>query len=535
MNYFQPYSLPADQTILAAWDSQLADIAEFPEFVTALAKQRELFPRFAETYTKLRALPRGTRRALQRKLARAREFIWLQPEWQRKLAGSLAGAALLLALAQSASAATINVTTNIPDINDGDGKCSLIEAIVNANNDAATHPDCVAGDGADTIVLPKGSIKLTKSYGPLFNFAALPTITSTIVIEGNGAKIARDAYSFPFTLIHVANSGDATLHDLTLQGGLSGAGNSGRLRIENSRITGNGFFGGYINGFTVRGRGIFNSGTLIISNSTISGNTTYGSVEHNFLGSGAGIWNYGGVAYIRESTISNNSANVGAGVSNGRGGTLIIQNSTISSNEVHTMRRRFTGEYIGANGGGVANNFGSYLRIENSTVSGNTANGGSGGGIISGGSMVVVSSTITNNSATGGGQDSIGGGVCSFGSLTLNRSIISGNTAENSSEIYAIGTVAADNFNLFGSKGDAGISGFTAGASDIVPKSGKVFGPLKNNGGPTRTHMPLRGSPVINAAPIDEDCPATDQRGKPRPLGKGCDIGAVESNGTTRQ
>ena len=29
-----------------------------------------------------------------------------------------------------------------------------IEAIVNANNDAATYADCAAGSGADTIVLP---------------------------------------------------------------------------------------------------------------------------------------------------------------------------------------------------------------------------------------------------------------------------------------------------------------------------------------------------------------------------------------------
>ena len=70
------------------------------------------------------------------------------------MAWSLAGAALLLALGQGvATAATITVTTNNPNIA-ADGQCSLIEAIVNANNDAATHADCAAGSGADTIVLP---------------------------------------------------------------------------------------------------------------------------------------------------------------------------------------------------------------------------------------------------------------------------------------------------------------------------------------------------------------------------------------------
>ena len=73
---------------------------------------------------------------------------------QHKMAWSLAGAALLLALGRGVgAAATITVTTSNPNIA-ADGQCSLIEAIVNANNDAATHADCPAGSGADTIVLP---------------------------------------------------------------------------------------------------------------------------------------------------------------------------------------------------------------------------------------------------------------------------------------------------------------------------------------------------------------------------------------------
>src|SRR5262245_10398125 len=112
------------------------------------------------------------------------------------MAWSLAGAALLLALGQGvATAATITVTTNNPNIV-ADGECSLIEAIVNANNDAATFPDCVAGSGADTIVLPANA-NLTLStvfgltYGQFGTTVGLPPITSRITIEGNGATIAR--------------------------------------------------------------------------------------------------------------------------------------------------------------------------------------------------------------------------------------------------------------------------------------------------------------------------------------------------------
>ena len=38
-----------------------------------------------------------------------------------------------------------------------DGKCALREAIINANDDAATYPDCPSGGGADTITLPPGT------------------------------------------------------------------------------------------------------------------------------------------------------------------------------------------------------------------------------------------------------------------------------------------------------------------------------------------------------------------------------------------
>ena len=54
-----------------------------------------------------------------------------------------------------------------------------------------------------------------------------------------------------------------------------------------------------------------------------------------------------------------------------------------------------------------------------------------------------------------------------------------------------------------------------------------LLGPLQNNGGPTETMAPATGSPVIDAG---GGCPATDQRGRPRPDNgeSACDIGAFE-------
>ena len=99
----------------------------------------ECLPAFAAHYRRLTALPRRTRRSMERK-------------WKR----TLSAIALLMTLGQApAWAAIIEVTPGTPPSINADGKCSLIEAIVNANRDRRTHLDCVAGAGADTIVCPR--------------------------------------------------------------------------------------------------------------------------------------------------------------------------------------------------------------------------------------------------------------------------------------------------------------------------------------------------------------------------------------------
>ena len=126
---------------LAAWQQALAEVPQTPALSGALLRPRDdLFGRFAAWYGRLRRRPRAERR-----------------RWQRQLGLSLAGIALLLAMNGAPAgavgpAATITVTdsTGTVAIN---GLCSLPEAIINANNETATHPDCTAGGGADTINL----------------------------------------------------------------------------------------------------------------------------------------------------------------------------------------------------------------------------------------------------------------------------------------------------------------------------------------------------------------------------------------------
>jgi hypothetical protein len=429
MNYFQPYAVSFDETIVAAWDSQIAELETTQIAALARDDRGKLFPRFAVNYARLRALPRGSRRAIARRLARRCRNRGA-PEWQSKLAASVAGAALLLALGIGASqAATINVTPKTPpEINDGDGRCSLAEAIVNANNGGQTFADCDAGDGNDTIVLPKGSQNLTLVDNDDFGDTGLPVITTKITIQGNGAKITRSKNAPPFRLIAVSNSGDLTLEHVTLSGAKvlpkdrGGAITSyGNVTISDSVISGNsGFEGGAV---------FLENGTLTITNSTITNNVAnYGGGLTNYNGTlvmtgsvlsknkavpyngnpsfGGGLLSTNGHDTITGSVISGNSASKGGGLS--VYGSTYIANSTISKNTATDK------------GGGIYNGAGHSLTVSGSTITGNRAD--TGGGVSNRGTFVLNGGTITKNSAVtyGGGVDN-GGSFTDNGTVTANK------------------------------------------------------------------------------------------------------------------
>ena len=150
-----------------------------------------------------------------------------------------------------------------------------------------------------------------------------------------------------------------------------------------------------------------------------------------------------------------------------------------------------------------------------------------------GGTVTLTNSTVSGNTASGGfGSFPKGGGVfnSSGGTVTLARTLVSGNFANNGgAEI--MGTVTANNYNLFGHTGAAGVYGFTPGPTDVVPtvSLSAILNPtLAHNGGPTQTLALVPDSPAIDASPVDAFCPDTDQRGVPRPQVPACDIGAVE-------
>jgi hypothetical protein len=222
--------------------------------------------------------------------------------------------------------------------------------------------------------------------------------------------------------------------------------------------------------------------------------------------------------------------------------TIVLANSTFTLTEVNNTTYRPTGlpvinSAITIDGNGstimrmgvpfhifAVSNSGN-LTLQETTVSGGSSN--LGGGVFNGGTLTITNSTISDNSASDDG----GGVFNAFGTVTLNRTLISGNAALTGPEIDSNDDVTADNFNLFGYSGDDGVSGFSPGATDIVPAVGLsaiLDTALADNGGNTLTHALVSGSPAIDAAGPSCPPPATDQRGVTRPQGAACDIGAFE-------
>ncbi|MCA9972357.1 MAG: hypothetical protein KC425_19180 [Anaerolineales bacterium] len=275
----------------------------------------QLLARCAQFYAQLRALPRRTRRALQKRLAL-----------------TLTGAALLLALGSRPAM----VTHGAGVINVDGSTCTLIDAIRAANTDAPSG-GCPAGSGADTINLLT-DVALTSSSESYLGSNGLPAVTSTITIAGNGHTIARTGGP-NFRIMLVGANGNLTLNDATISGGNAGAGSGGgilnvatlgpaSLTLNNSTVTGNStnlaFGGGVVNyayGFP---------GSLTINNSTISGN----AANNSFSFGGGGVVNLGATAttVINDSTITGNSASRGGGIVSRTNGTVRLNRSLVTGN-----------------------------------------------------------------------------------------------------------------------------------------------------------------------------------------------------------
>ena len=416
-----------------------------------------------------------------------------QRSWRKRRWRFTIGIALLgTILADSAQAVvfTVNSAEDVMDANPGDGLCETAPG-----NGACTLRAAIqetnALAGADQIILPPSTYLLTIVAHLVVNGDL--TITgagaSSTIIDGNASVLRIDSGA-----LFIGSGITVSISEVTIRKGTRA--------------------GGIV---TSQGGGISNAGTFTLVNSIVSGNGA--SV-------GGGIFN-GGTLTLVNSTVSGNGPRFGGGIFNT--GTLTLLSSTVSGNHVDNS------------GGGISN--GGTLTLVNSTVSGNSAHG-DGGGIFNFGTVSAFNSTITDNRADSNLEGfGTGGGIfVDSGTFTFQNTIIAGN---HETEFTAglgqwvpvfgdcAGTLTSNGNNLMR------VLNCTVNGSGLTVAD-PLLGPLQSNGGSTRTHALLTGSPAIDAG-SSSGCRdslgallLTDQRGATRHFDGNndgaaqCDIGAVE-------
>ena len=402
-----------------------------------------------------------------------------------------------VASAQRGPAATIIVDTIDPAVNTGDGMCSLIEAINNANADADTsNGDCLPGSGPDTVTLAaSATYTLTAVDNSTAGANGLPVITSTVTISGQGSTIARStAESTPsFRILFVGSNGDLTLDHLTVRNGYSAGQHGGGIFNQGGSLTLN---NSHVSDNTVEdaeGGGIYNdSGAVSLFNSIVSYNSTVeistaqdsGAIANKALtgdatvtvvssqlisntaaGGGGAIANRAfsnltATVMISDSLVSYNAAGASAGAfanfqqsgEFGANSRIFISHSEVSHN-VANNSPGFVGAGAILNISNISNNNTSVLIIEDSAISYNMTDNGItlGGAILNDEAVVTITRSILNGNVAhspGGGGGPRGGGAIgnTDGTVTIVNSTLSGNAITGATSAGG----AIHNFNFWG-------------------------------------------------------------------------------------
>ncbi len=453
-------------------------------------------------------------------------------------------AAVLLGVPAVAQAETVTVT-KVEDEYDGECviDCTLREALILSSTEA-------------TIIVPAGTyVATTSSFGLGGNRSIQGAGAGVTTISGgsarrvflvapgtssvSGVRISDGSVAAAGAGIHVGSGASFTLRDSIVDHNTAplaaGIYSEGTLTVERSLVEANDTQG---SSTTAHGGGVtINGGTATLTDTTLSGNSAAGS------GGGLHVTGAGAVT-LRDVTLADNTAGVdGGGILVETASALELTDSEIADNEaVEGGGIWAVGGLLVRNslivgndaldggqgrGGGIGLGVGQAVAtIVNTTVSGNTSDGW-GGGLFTRRSMTLQNVSIVENTAPPRGAEDIGKGGGLYqdfttAALTTARNTLVARNVNGGCGGTATAPIDSDN-GLIDEPLPATTCQAIGDGNLIVPDA--LVAALADNGGPTRTHALLAGSPAIDAG---ANCPADDQRGTTRPQGSACDIGAYE-------
>ena len=422
---------------------------------------------------------------------------------------------LLLGAARPVGAAGIAVTSN-RDAGPGSLRAALAAAAANPGPDTVTIR---SGVGTISILSPlrfaaNGDLTI------LGNGAALDASESTggMIVNGGRGNLTIERLKFSQAdvaapdagaLVIVGSAGDLVLTDCAFRDNLASPSPVPRAR-----------------GAALLKRG---GGGVLVNRCSFTGNVSSG--PGNTIMAGAILVEDGPLAIVGSDISGNIGSALGdssvSGAVNGAGGALTITNSSVTSN----IATGLAGDVATA---GVMSRSGP-LTLTNSTVAANELRGpvgrGAGGVFATGGPAKLVYATVAGNTATG---EPAGAGkaanLMTEAGFAPFASVITPAVGKPNCVTRGGVASAGDNFS------DDASCGLSA-PGDRMNAGDAGLETLTKGGAPGPVRPPNPGSPLVDAIPY-ERCTAdgaagitADERGGPRPLGGGCDIGAIEAPG----
>ncbi len=400
-----------------------------------------------------------------------------------------------------------------PDIGASEAPTNLVVSIDSDSGLGSlrqTIADANVAVGTDTVVFAPSyfnvSRTITLTTGQI-------SISDPITIDGPGANLLTISGNDASRVFDISKP--SHIDELTITHGFSTEG--GAIRVNKAHTTFDrcilsaniGQFGGAI-------RVIDCTLTLLQTEMYDNTATTRGGAI-DCVGTGIGA---SASVTIESSTLTNNKANSGGAIRTFNS-VLVARNTLLAGNSATT-----------GSGGGIYFDPGTnaftptQLRLTQCTFSGNSASN-NGGAVMTVDGVPIegffIGCTVTGNSAA-----VIGGALRLEGdqdSITFFSSVISGNANATSPDIASILVLKINNCAIGSAQGFA----LHPSSSDNLAFGLDLkLGPLADNGGPTKSHMPAADSPLIDKGGTLSE--TFDQRGAgyPRTLGQASDIGAVE-------